>query len=190
MDVWSLVCSIKNRIPVQRVLLKNGKRSRADFQRSQGKSEMQLQEAHIQPIAGDLQWTDKQSGEANGAIHVSDTSEERVRVGGYDGEVLEETSRGILCPIDKAFKSSVLCEVNVLKHAVTSLQQEVNKLKSQCTSSSITSPQQRVSKPKPQFTTLSSQCSTSSSQCSTSLTTYCWVYVRVDRRVAQDVSLL
>ena len=34
-DVWSLVCSIKRNEEVPRVILRNGKRSREEFQQSQ-----------------------------------------------------------------------------------------------------------------------------------------------------------
>ena len=183
MDVWSLVCAIKNGAPVPRVLLKNGKRARADFQSSQERSGVQQQETHVQPVGGNVPQANQSPCGATAAYCGFDSTYESSRGVEQNREVSDGVSRGVLCPIDKALKSSVLCKVNELKHAVSSLQQEVYKLKSQYTSPLTTLPPQSVNKPTPQCTASPTPCG----PCGTLSNTLCWVYVCVGRGRAQDV---
>ena len=105
-DVWLLVCSIKNRMVLPRVLLRNGKRSRSGFQQSQKRTEMRQRDGEV-PVCPtpDLM--------SDCSISVTETE--------------CATPSSSQSPMDNAFRSTVLSDINSLKN---SIQRDVQQLQS------------------------------------------------------------
>ena len=133
-DVWSLVCSIKKNEAVPRVILRNGKRSREEFQQSQVRWRSK-QKHRRDECAGWLQ------GDAYAGDDVADGTEvcgpadggpdDHDHVGITVRGVPEDvscTSSGTLerldtqvSAADSAFKSAVLSDINSLKSSVAEI---------------------------------------------------------------------
>ena len=108
-DVWLLVCSIKNRMALPRVLLRNGKRSRSGFQQSRERTDMKQRDsdALVCPTP-DLM--------SDCSISVTET------------ECATPSSKQF--PMDSVFRSTVLSDINSLKTKVSSIQRDVHQLQS------------------------------------------------------------
>ena len=141
-DVWSLVCSIRRDEEVPRVILRNGKRSREEFQQSQVRCRPK-QKRRRDECAGWLQ------GDAYAGNDVADGTDVGGPVDGKDvgpdghaditvRGVMEDASRtraGTLerldsqvSAADSAFKSAVLSDINSLKSSVAEIKLDLHLL--------------------------------------------------------------
>ena len=125
-DVWSLVCSIKNKCSVPRVLLKNGKISKGDLLLSQARGIEMVKGGVVDGESEGIRETD------SGVVSEAEEEEEEegqapgARKFSVSGKGPEHSGLG---SDDVVFRSRLICDLNSLRNDMRDLRSDVAALK-------------------------------------------------------------
>ena len=121
-DMWTLVSSIRSGNTVPRVLLKNGKRSKGEWQLSQVKQREKRSELNEERVGDEDQNSDESGGVET--VNCGDVGRNA-----DDGRMLGCEMSSVLMPGDVAFKARLLREMSEIKDGIDVLRLEVYSLK-------------------------------------------------------------